>query len=185
MMFAGLTAVSATGLLAFATADSRPADHVAPLPAASDLAAPAQPGQTCDGHTIGYWTNMHGEEAIEAGNFLSVLPSLHVVDEVGAPFTTNDFDVFKDWMQGANAFNMAYMLSVQLVAMQFNVLAGYVDERCMLSTHNGEMTVNRLIEQSIEALIKDPYTPPGDPNRVRQEMLKDLLDAANNNLNWI
>ena len=183
LTFACLAALSASGLMASATADARSADRAAPLPAASGLAAPAQHAQSCDGKTIGFWTNPNGEELIKGGHFLSLLPSLHVVDENGAPFATTDFDTYKDWMLGANAVNMAYMLSVQLVAMQFNVLAGNVDERCMLDTHP-EMTVNRLMGQSITALTRDPYTPPGDPNRPRQEMLKDLLDAANNNQIW-
>ena len=185
LTFVCMALVSTSGLLAFATADARSANRPAPLAAAvGDVAAPARPAFTCDGHSKGYWTNPNGQEVIEASHFLGVLPSLHLVDENGAPFSTTDFEVFKDWMQSANAFNMAYMLSAQLAAMQFNVLAGYVNERCIIRTALGEMPISRLIDLSIEALIKDPYTPFDDVNRRRQEILKDLLDAANNNLIW-
>ncbi|HZM00977.1 MAG TPA: hypothetical protein VFD43_12075 [Planctomycetota bacterium] len=155
---------------------------------AGRLAAPvAAPGDhaVCEGKTIGFWGNPNGAVLIEAGDFLDVLPSLHLVDERGNPFATHDIEEFQDWLQQANAFNMAYMLSAQLAAMKFNVLAGFVDEReCVLRTNTGELPVDRLIEEAIEALIEDPYTPPGDDHRRKQAELKNLLDAANNNLNW-
>jgi hypothetical protein len=35
------------------------------------------------------------------------------------------------------------------------------------------------------ALCADGFTPSGDPNRATQEFLKDALDDANNNLNFV
>jgi hypothetical protein len=138
----------------------------------------------CDAKTIGFWGNPNGLAIIEAGDFLSVLPSLHLVDEFGNPFATTDIDEFEDWLQGANAVNMAYMLSAQLVAMKFNVLAGFVDTECLIRSNSGEKTVGQLIHQAIGALTKDSFTPADDPYRRRQEELKNELDKANNNLNW-
>jgi len=140
----------------------------------------------CNAKTIGFWGNPNGLALIEDGDFLDVLPSLHLVDEVGAPFVTHDIDEFEDWLHDANAVNMAYMLSAQLVAMEFNVLSGKVDVRCQVAdTRHGVLSVDRLIEQAINSLINDPYTPAGDPNRHRQELLKNLLDDGNNNLIWV
>lgn len=141
---------------------------------------------TCDAKSIGFWTNKHGKTMIEAGNFLSYLPSLHVVDEDGGQFSTDDFETYKDWMKDANAVNMAYMLSAQLVAMQFNVLSGNVSERCIVSGDTlGDISIGRLIDQAAASLRKDGYTPAGDPKRHRQEVLKNALDKANNNLTWL
>lgn len=179
-----LTLVCVSGSLAtHGTGSGQPGATPSFIPTGSTAIA-GEPEQSCDGKTIGFWGNPNGEALIEAGNFLEVLPSLHLVDELGMPFVTHDFDVFEDWLQHANAVNMAYMLSAQLVAMQFNVMSGKVDERCVMRTPLGEMPVNRLIQLAIQALIKDGYTPPGDHNRRRQEILKDLLDAANNNQIW-
>lgn len=177
-----LALVSLTGTFVPGTA---PRDSVPTFVPAGATAIGGQ-SHECNGKTIGFWGNPNGKAIIVAGNFLDVLPSLHLVDEFGVPFATHDIDVFDDWLQGANAVNMAYMLSAQLVAMQFNVMNGNVDIRCQIVTPRHEfLSVDRLIEQAIKALIKDPYTPDGDPNRARQEMLKNLLDDANNNLIWL
>jgi len=140
----------------------------------------------CDGHTKGFWQSPNGERIITSGHFLPWLEALHAVDANGDPFTTDHFEVFKDWIKHANASNMAYMLSAQAVAMQFNVLAGFVQERCVVD--NGQphgVEIGDLLDQASEALRKDGYTPAGDPFRKRQEILKNLLDDANNNLNWL
>ena len=182
----GFTCLALLPLSGAATFDHPPAgrDALSAAPSLALVRADDRTSSDCDGHTIGFWSNPNGQELIEAGGFLSVLPHLHVVDENGVPFTTDDFEEFKEWLLGANAVNMAYMLSVQLVAMQFNILAGFVDEDCQI-THDGRNdAIVRITSQAIKSLINDPYTPVGDPNRPRQEFLKDLLDAANNNLIW-
>lgn len=165
---------------------SEPRDAAAAFVPAGSTAIAGDLTHECNAKTIGFWGNPNGLELIEAGDFLDVLPSLHLVDELGNPFVTHDIDEFEDWLHDANALNMAYMLSAQLVAMQFNVLSGKVDVRCTVAdTRHGVLSIDRLIEQAINALINDPYTPPGDPNRHRQELLKNLLDDANNNLIWV
>ena len=175
-----LVCVSGANVPGTSPRDAAPSTIPAGVIAVGDLS------HECNGKTIGFWGNPNGKALIVAGNFLDVLPSLHVVDENGAPFVTQDIDEFDDWLHDANAVNMAYMLSAQLVAMEFNVLSGKVDVRCEVVTPRGEiLSIDRLIGQAINALIKDPYTPAGDPNRHRQEMLKNLLDDANNNLIWL
>ena len=50
---------------------------------------------------------------------------------------------------------------------------------------DGVMTIQQLMDAANAALGADGYTPTGDPNRAYQEKLKNALDAANNNINWV
>jgi len=47
------------------------------------------------------------------------------------------------------------------------------------------ITIGNLRTNAAAALCSDQYTPAGDPNRATQECLKNALDAANNNLNFV
>jgi hypothetical protein len=74
---------------------------------------------------------------------------------------------------------MAYMLSAQLVALKLDVNFGFVNggafDLC------SSMTVNSLISTAADQLCMDGYTIAGNPTRVAQEMLKNCIDAINNN----
>ncbi len=41
------------------------------------------------------------------------------------------------------------------------------------------------MQRAVLSLIAHPYTGPCSPYRREQEILKNALDAANNNLNWL
>ena len=114
-----------------------------------------------------------------------------------------------NWLLSANATNMAYMLSAQLAAMELNVRyygvsnkfgAGVnpnalVYEQCLTnyaatlnaypSYHNGFISVSDLMAAANASLLAHPNTPSGDPNRAYQECLKNALDDANNNKNFV
>src|SRR5262249_17061012 len=83
------------------------------------------------GHTLGFWGNNNGQAAFlgtDAGaSALALLQSLNLRNATGAAFDPTSYAQFKTWLQGANAQNMAYMLSVQLAAMEMNVLRGFVN----------------------------------------------------------
>jgi len=141
---------------------------------------------SCDGHTIGFWRNRHGINLVESNNLLADLGSLNVVDADGEYFTTNSTNEYKDWMKRARATNMAYMLSAQLTAMHFNVSVGFVGGNCMIDDPNlGQVTISSVIDLAIDSLGTDPYTPSGHAQRGYQEQLKNALDNANNNQNWL
>ncbi len=146
--------------------------------------APSQ--MACDGHTIGFWRNKHGLELVTQHGVLATLPALHLRNQAGqlvAPATNN---AWKAWLQGANSVNMAYMLSAQLAAMHCNVLAGFVDAGCTISDPVlGDITIANLMAQAVASLGQHGLTTVGHPQREAQQRLKNALDAANNNQNWL
>jgi hypothetical protein len=140
----------------------------------------------CMGRTPGFWRNNNGVALIQSGGFWDELVALNLVNASGAPFDpTGNVQQWRSWLQGANATNMAYMLSAHLAAMQLNVLSGGVSPNCWVTTSSGPTSIAALMAAANAALALDPYTPAGDPNRALQEALKNALDAANNNLNWL
>jgi SdrD B-like domain len=142
--------------------------------------------QQCNGRTIGFWRNCHGVSIIVNGGFWDELVGLNLVTASGAAFNpTGSVLQWRSWLQNASAVNMAYMLSAQLAAMQLNVLSGGVGANCWVTTSQGPMQISAVMSAANQALANDPYTPAGDPNRAAQQFLKNILDAANNNLNWL
>jgi hypothetical protein len=78
------------------------------------------------------------------------------------------------------------MLSVQLTAMHFNIRSGGVSASCMINDPQlGMRTIGSVVADAILSLLSDPYTPSGSAQRGYQEQLKNALDRANNNLNWM
>jgi hypothetical protein len=92
---------------------------------------------------------------------------------------TSSYSDFRTWLLGATATNMAYMLSAQLATLKLDVNFLYVDgnayDLCSSSTVNG------LITTACDQLAMDGNTVSGNPTRVAQEMLKNCIDAINNN----
>lgn len=140
----------------------------------------------CDGHTIGFWRNRHGIGLVEDHDLLADLGDLNVVDASGQYFTTSSTSAYKNWLKRANATNMAYMLSAQLTAMHFNVRVGFVSAGCMIDDPSlGQVSIASVMDDAAASLATDPYTPSGHAQRDYQEQLKNALDAANNNQNWL
>jgi hypothetical protein len=151
------------------------------------------------GLTLGYWSNKNGQ-ALETDADFAALTALHLRNGDGSDrdFTstleTNKADLH-DWLLSANAVNMSNMLSAQLAAMVLNVNHGFVNGAALVHTDgcgntgvNDELiTINDLISAAEAALAADPdgQALDGDPNRDLQECLKDALDDANNNLNFV
>ena len=134
---------------------------------------------------------------------LAFLSSLNLRDATGSNFDPVSYNslptntAFRPWILGANAVNMSYMLSAQLAAMELNVEAGYVSGSSLVYapglipyaipglTPTGFISINDLMTAANSALGVDGYTPAGDPNRAVQGALKNVLDAANNNKNFL
>jgi hypothetical protein len=141
----------------------------------------------CEGRTIGFWRNKNGTALITQYGILPTLNGLCLADASDTlPAPPATLGAWRTWLQGANATNMAYMLSAQLAAMHCNVLAGNVDPNCVVNGGSlGPISIAELMRRAVVELCADGYTPVGDPNRARQEALKSALDAANNNTNWL
>jgi len=139
------------------------------------------------GLTPGFWQNKHGLGLIEDYDLLGMINDLCLADDYGHIADFADTKAFKAWIKKRNATNMAYQLSGHLAAMKLNVAVGYVDGGALvyLNMEGDMISINNLMAYAAAALCEDGYTPAGDENRDYQELLKDALDYANNNLNWV
>jgi hypothetical protein len=139
----------------------------------------------CNARTIGFWRNRHGLCLVQHFNILPQLPTLCIVNTWGCRVAPSNLSQYRCWLRRANSWNMAYMLSAQLVAMHNNVLVGFVDENCVIDDPClGTMTIAQLMQQAVISLCAHPYTPPCSWHRHWQAKLKNALDRANNNQIW-
>jgi hypothetical protein len=154
------------------------------------------------GHTLGFWSNKNGQAIINANldDALNALNDLNLVDANGNPKTFTSAADIKSWLLNATATNMAYMLSAQLAAMQLNVLlftwsggTDGVDGGSLVyapgcgntGVGSNYITINDLIAAANTELGTHPTAFSGDDWRAYQECLKDALDDANNNQNFV
>jgi len=153
------------------------------------------------GHTLGYWSNKNGSNTINSIGTtpaLNALTALNLRNANGSDFDPGNYAALKTWLLNATATNMAYMLSAQLAAMKLNVLAdgagltGFVDGDALVyapgvpgANAAGFITINNLMAAANTQLGSYGYTPAGDPNRSVQETIKNALDDANNNKNFV
>jgi uncharacterized repeat protein (TIGR01451 family) len=134
-----------------------------------------EPGQ--GGKTIGYWANA-GNSLItdEDITYLNNLDPLYSTSW-GPPFSSPS-DI-RNYLLKANAKNMLWMLSAQLIATILNVRHVYLDGSTLVCVDPLDcttfMTIDDIINNAISALSS------GD--RSEQEYWKNLLDALNNN--WL
>ena len=151
------------------------------------------------GLTLGFWSNRNGQN-LENANDFATLTSLCLRTASGGnqDFTStlaNNKTALNTFLLGANAVNMANMLSAQMAAMELNVLHGFVSwtatvygGNCIANYFpgsNGFITVNALMAAANTSLCSYGNTPAGHPQRAYQECLKNTLDNANNNLNFV
>ena len=169
---------------------------------------PPPPDGDCSGLTPGFWHNKNGAALVkESGagadwSWLTTINGLPLVDGTtnghylaDVPLSKTGFNTISDFLvSGNNAKNMAQKLSQHVCAMQFNLLAGLADRDCLVYTgQNADcidgspdtVEIGVVMDLAIASLNSDPYTPAGDDQRDYQECLKNILDAANNNVNWV
>jgi len=165
------------------------------------------------GKSIGFWSNRNGQRAFEAlDDPAGLLNDLNLVNDDGSALVLPDpqlvknaktYSTFSSWRTRYNrARNMSMMLSAQLAAMALNVEAGYVDSealvygKCLLSYYVvdraaiglsdlGFIAVGDLMELANGLLGQYPTAYASDAWRPLLECVKDVLDMANNNLNFL
>lgn len=147
------------------------------------------------GHTMGFWSNPNGRQLFNAQGGLALVNALNKVNTAGnfvGPFANHS--QFRSWLLGASATNMAYMLSAQNAAMNLNVHVGFVDGNSLVyigggygntGVGNNYISINDLMLAANASVGSDPLTLEGHPARDYQEALKNALDAANNNQNFV
>lgn len=139
----------------------------------------------CNARTKGYWRNRHGRALVEQYNLLATYPALCIVNHCGQYVSPATVTEYARWLRRARSYNMAYMLSAQLVAMHNNVAVGYVSASCVINDPDlGILTIEQLMQQAVASLCAHPYTPPCSSQREAQRLIKNALDRANNNQIW-
>jgi hypothetical protein len=143
------------------------------------------------GRTLGFWSNKHGQ-ALVGSDDLAMLQTLNLRDDIGGDFDPTAYAGFRNWLLAGRATNMAYMLSVQLSAMALNVHNGFVSGTAMIyapgatsANSLGFASVNSVMAEADASLASDGYTVLSGATRTYQENLKNALDRANNNLNFV
>lgn len=129
------------------------------------------------GLTLGFWSNKNGQALIN-GSDLTALANLCLRNADGSDFNPTTAAQVKSFLLGANATNMANMLSAQLTAMTLNLRHGFV-QGTSFDLCSGK-TINQLVADANAALCADGSTPAGDPNRASQESMKSCIDQLNN-----
>jgi hypothetical protein len=150
------------------------------------------------GLTLGFWSNKNGEAIIKNGdNYVgdfTFLNGLNLKNYNGTNFditpvtggATAYKNQFRAWLLNGNAVNMAYMLSVQLAATELDVRHGYLDGNQLVDATSlglGIVSINSIMNAANTELnmTGGNLTFTGSPLRQDEEILKNFLDAVNNN----
>ena len=148
------------------------------------------------GKTLGFWSNKNGEKVFGNISGLSILNPLYLRNGAGTKVTPlASYAAFRSWILSATATNMAYMLSAQLAAMELNVGAGYVSGGALVfagacgnaGPNSAFISINDLMTDAASQIqLHGLTTSASDPvNRAIQGCLKNALDDANNNKNFV
>ena len=143
------------------------------------------------GYTLGFWSNKNGQAIMKEGNnnfapALSFLSALNLKNPDGSDFDPANYPQFRSWLLNGNAVNMAYMLSVQLSATSLDVRYGSLSDTTIVDARSlglGFPTIGS-IKNAANTELNAPggnKTFTGNPLRQDEEILKNALDAINNN----
>ena len=143
------------------------------------------------GLTLGFWSNRNGQ-ALFTSSDLTYLVGRNLRNANGSNFDPSSYSAFRTWLLNATATNMAYMLSAQMSAMILNVRHGKVSGSAVIyapgttsANSFGFATVNAVLDEANTELGLHGYTVASGATRTYQEALKNALDKANNNLNFV
>lgn len=145
------------------------------------------------GLTLGFWSNRNGQDAMTKYNgggmdgALAFLRGLNLRNPNDSAFDPTTYTAFKNWLLNGNAVNMQYMLSVQLAAMELNVLTSKASGFSLIFAP-GTTSANSLGFATVNAVMNEANLSLGDggnKNRSYQEALKNALDNANNNRTFV
>jgi len=154
------------------------------------------------GLTLGFWSNRNGAAYVSATD-LGTLAALNLRNANGSNFDPTSYNgtpastALRPWLLSGTAVNMSYMLSVQLAAMALNTsnptpASPFVNASALVYAP-GTNSANSLGFATLSAVMAEANTLlgtngsilDGDPLRPRAEALKNALDRANNNLNFV
>ncbi|GAA4861958.1 hypothetical protein [Luteimonas vadosa] len=164
--------------------DGSPQNPAGPLSVAAGQTTFVAFGNYCtipsNGRTLGFWSNKNGQRYVAADD-LALLAALNLRNKNGSNFDPGNYAALRAWLLNGDAVNMAYMLSVQLAAMELNVYNGFVDGGGYYVPAG--MTINQLMAAANASLGLYPITTSSNDifgQRSNQETLKNWLDELNN-----
>jgi len=184
---------------------------VATTPTSQNVVMPDDGGTTVEfgnvclgaggGFTIGFWGNKNGEKTLKDGGTLApelaLLAALNLRNENGTNFNPSTYSQLDNWLKGARATNMAYMLSAQLAAIVLNVESGAMSSSALVYAPDlllfavpglnalGFISVSDLITAANTELGLHGVSTASGAIRSYQGALKDVIDDANNNMNFV
>jgi len=111
---------------------------------------------------------------------------------VTTAFNPGSYNDFRSWILSANAYNMSYMLSAQLAATSLDVRHGSLNDSTIVDANSicntvgsclGFVSIGQVRQLANESLGANGgnTTISGDSQRDSQELMKNFLDAVNNN----
>jgi hypothetical protein len=134
--------------------------------------------QGTGGKTLGYWANA-GNKLITSDD-VAALNALNLYKPSGwsyPPFLSNS--QISSYLLSANAKDMRWMLSAQLIATKLNVLHGFLSGSTMVYVGPSTYVPSGFI--SIDEIMENANTALSGTDRAAQEYWKNLLDGLNNN----
>jgi hypothetical protein len=137
------------------------------------------------GKTPGFWHNRNGQRVMDAAD-VTALAALCLRNADGSDFNPTTKAQVGAWINSQDATNMAAKLSSFVAAMTLNIRHGYVNADALVYTGSGVDEIGDVLAAGAAAICADGYTPSGDePNRSNQAAIKDILDKACNNQNFV
>jgi hypothetical protein len=149
-------------------------------------------GPITNGFTLGYWSNNNGRATLcahdpawrniaNASNLRKQNATIYTVPTTGN--CTNAQANFATWILAANATNMSYMLSAQLIATTFDVAyKGMVGTACVAGINGSPISINNLFAGAVAFLASNGNTTANGPARTTATLYKNIFDSLNNNL---
>jgi hypothetical protein len=160
----------------------------------------ADPTSTTGARAVIFWDNKGNARLITAAD-LSSLNALNLVTAGGSDFDPKTVAQLQAWLSSSNT-TPAFQLSVQLAAMDLNVLTNYVKATDLVYagallpfasadhiaglTSGGFIDVQDLMQAANAALAQvSPSSAASDPNKAYELALAQVLQAANGNSDFV
>ena len=146
----------------------------------------------------GFWGNKNGQTQMNDGNSMvsefTLLATYTLRNAAGTNMGNfgNNYTTFNNWLQASTAVNMAYMLSAQTVAIVLSIEAGFVSPSALIyapgttsANFLGFAPIGGVVAEAKAELLIHPVTTASGAIRTYQEKIKNALDAAANNTNFV
>jgi len=152
-------------------------------------------GNVCLGpggaESIEFWTSREGAALITPTQ-LRQLSEQNLVTAQGETFDPTTYPQLRQWLQEQSSANMANALSVSLAVMTLNVSTGKVDRTALIHAPEarganpvGFISVADLQQEADAAIAAAGNTPIGSTQRAYQESLRNPLQRANDDLDFV